>query len=303
MLVQDKGLLYYPIQTVKLDRGEFIKNLKIPAKLVKGVFDAKKILSEIKPNVVFSKGGYVGLPVTIASYKLKIPVIVHESDLSLGLANKIASKFCDYTLTTFEKTASSVKNGKFVGAPIRDELFSISKNDALLYYGFNNDKPLLLITGGSQGAKYINELTLSCLDELLKTFNVLHLVGKNNLKGVNKQGYKELEFTDMKYAYNATDICISRAGSNTAFELMALKIPTLFIPLPKGASRGDQIENAKYFNEQGLCYYIMQENLNEKIFLEKINELFFNKEKIIKNLINKNITSGNKKIFEILSAY
>ena len=302
-LTKNYGLPYYEIPTVKLDRSKRLSNLKIPFILLKSISESKKILKEVNPSVVFSKGGYVGLPVTIASHQLKIPTVIHESDLTIGLANKIASNFSDITLTSFEKTASAIKNGRCVGSPIRDELFSVSKSQALRYYGITGEKPTLLITGGSSGAKFINDLTIFCLDELLKTFNVLHLVGKGNLTNTKIHGYYQIEFTDMKYAYNATDICISRAGSNTAFELIALKIPTLFIPLPKGASRGDQIDNAKYFSNLNLCKFCLQENLTPSTFIQQIYELYASKDKLKESLNEQNISSGNKIIAKILSTY
>jgi UDP-N-acetylglucosamine--N-acetylmuramyl-(pentapeptide) pyrophosphoryl-undecaprenol N-acetylglucosamine transferase len=179
--VLSKGLDYFDIEPCKLKRSLSFSNLKIPFTFKKSVNDARDILKKLNPSVVFSKGGYVGLPVTVASKKLDIPVIIHESDLTLGLANKIASKFATKTLTSFEKTAYSVKNGEYVGSPIREELFSKSKTEALNYYNISSDKPVLLVTGGSSGARAINKLVLSALPKLIKYFTVLHVVGKGNL--------------------------------------------------------------------------------------------------------------------------
>ncbi len=302
-LVAEKGITYFEIPTVKLKRSLSLSNLKIPFTLFNSVNSAKKILQELKPNVVFSKGGFVGLPVTIASKKLKIPVIIHESDLSLGLANKIASRFADKTLTTFESTASTVKNGVFVGSPIRQELFLGDREKSLKKYGFSSKKPTLLVTGGSSGARAINQMVVKCANQLTKKYNVLHVVGKGNLSNAFIKNYYQTEFIDMKDAYAVADICVSRAGSNTIFELTALKIPTLLIPLPKAESRGDQIENAKYFHQKGLCRYILQEDLSIDNFEKQIDILYNDKERLLKNLKNENIIPANDIITEILTKY
>lgn len=302
-LVTEKGIPYYEIPTVKLKRSLTISNLKIPFLLIKSVNSAKKILKEIKPDVVFSKGGFVGLPVAIASKKLKIPVVIHESDLTLGLANKIASRFSDITLTTFENTAKLIPNGLAVGSPIREELFLGSREKALKKYGFSFEKPTLLITGGSSGAKAINELTVKNANTLTKKYNVLHIVGKGNLTNTFIKGYYQTEFTDMKDAYAVADICVSRAGSNTLFELLSLKIPTLLIPLPKTQSRGDQIENAEYFYKKGLVNFILQEKLTDNSFIYEIDKLYNEKSLILSKLKNSSVKAGNDKIIEILSKY
>ncbi len=299
-LVKEQGIPFYTINPAKLKRKFCLDNFAIPFKTLKSISDAKKILTTLKPSVVFSKGGFVGLPVTIASKQLKIPVVIHESDLSLGLANRIASSFSNYTLTSFEKTAYSAKNGVFVGSIMRRELFSISYKDGLNYYGFSGNKPILLVTGGSMGAKFLNDSVLKILPKLLKIFDVLHIVGKGNLNGLELSGYKQVEFTQMKYAYAVCSLCVSRAGANTAFELIIKNVPTLFIPLPKGASRGDQIDNANYFLSKGLAYVLYQEDANETTLYNKIIQLYKNSEDIKKAQQNFNYPIANDKICEIL---
>ncbi len=302
-LVKEKNIPYYEIPTVKLKRSLTLQNLKIPFLLAKSVNSAKKILKELKPDVVFSKGGFVGLPVTIASKKLKIPVIIHESDLSVGLANKIASKFSVCTLTSFEETAKKVKNGVFVGSPVREELFLGNKEKSLKVYNLSKNKPTLLVVGGSSGATAINNAVVQNLDLLLEKFNVLHVVGKGNLTNVFKNNYCQTEFTNMKDAYAVADICISRAGSNTLFELISLKIPTLVIPLPTLESRGDQIENAEYFYKKGLIRYLPQENLTRKTLIYEIDKLYEQRNVIINKIINAKVSDGNKKICDIICKY
>ena len=302
-LILQKNIEFFGISATKLKRGFHLENMAIPFKLLRSVNEAKKILSKIQPDVVFSKGGFVGLPVTIASKKLKIPVVIHESDLSLGLSNRLALSYADKLLTTFESTAKKHKKGEFVGAIVREDLFSVSRAEGLKYYGFSTGKPIILVTGGSQGAKFLNDALRSVLPSILKEFNVLHLVGKGNISNVNLSGYKQVEFTDMKYAYAVSDYCVSRAGSNTAFELLFNNIPTLFIPLPKGNSRGDQIDNALFFKEKGVCSVLMQESLTAESFLNGVFNLVENSKKLQRAVNELKYPLANRKIAQILNKY
>ncbi len=302
-LVKEKNIPYYSIPTVKLVRSFTLNNLKIPFIFARSVSEATKILKKLNPSVVFSKGGYVGLPVTIAAKKLKIPVIIHESDLTLGLANKIASRFSCKVLTTFKETANSVKNGEYVGAPIREELLKNPLKITKESWGFYNDLPLLLVIGGSSGSKKLNELIYTCASELTKQFNVIHIVGKNNLFKTNFKNYKQVEYADMQAVYPICDVCVSRAGSNTAFELIFNKIPTLFIPLPKGNSRGDQVENAKYFSSLNVSKTLSEQDANKDVIIKEITSLYKNGEYYKNNIKNAKFLLANKKIAEILSKY
>lgn len=302
-LVTQKNIEYYSINPVKLVRAFTLKNALLPFKLIKSVKNAKKILKKLKPNVVFSKGGYVALPVAIASKQLGIPVIIHESDLTLGLSNKIASRFAVNVLTTFEKTAKSVKNGVYVGAPVREELFNLNKAECYKNFNFDKSVPVLLVIGGSSGAKSLNELFYKSLNQIIKSFNVIHVVGKGNKTSLSHQRYRQIEYADMSYVYPIVDACVSRAGSNTAFELLALKIPTLFIPLPKNNSRGDQIENAEYFESLNVASVLYEENANEQIFTKKVLDLLNNAEFYKKNIKKQNIVIANKNISKILCKY
>lgn len=302
-LIKSHDIPFYGISPSKLKRGFYLENLALPFKLYSSVVDSKKILKTLNPTVVFSKGGYVALPVTLACKSLGIPVVLHESDYSLGLANKLSVSYADKLLTTFEKTGNRAKNAQFVGAIIRPELFTVSKIEALNYYGFNSNKPTLLVTGGSQGAKFLNEAVLSILPRLLKTFNVLHLVGKGNLTKTNYIGYTEVEFTDMKYALAVADICVSRAGSNTAFELLKKNIPTLFIPLPKTNSRGDQIQNAKFFESKGVSKTLEQNSVTPTALEKEILNLYNNRNNIINNILKLNYPVANQTVINVLKSY
>lgn len=304
-LVKKEGIEYFSIPCAKLKRNFSLSNLTIPFHFINGIKDSKKILKKLKPDVIFSKGGYVSLPVVIAGCKLKIPVISHESDISLGLANKIASKFSNKLLTTFPETVKEVKNGVYVGTPLRKNIFNTNKKTALKKYKFNGEKPIIFITGGSQGSYAINKAVIESLTELLPKFDILHQCGKNNLsKEKLPKGYVQVEFIDnIEDAYAISDVCIARAGANTVFELLALKKPTLLIPLPKGASRGDQVLNAEYFQKRGLVSVLPQNVLTAKSLTQNVNALYSNRFNVKRSFEKTENFNGCQKISQILFDY
>lgn len=292
---------YFEITTVKFERKKLFKNLTIPFKLKKAICEAKEILKTHKPSIVFSKGGYVALPVVIAAHSLKIPIVCHESDLTLGLANKIAKKYTNVLCTNFKATAE--KNGKkciHTGMPLN--LSKLSKEEAKQKLNIKTNKPVLLITGGSLGSKAINDFIFKHINNLTKEFFVLHLVGKNNSnKNIHSQDYMQIEFSnDMWTIFKATDYAISRAGANTIIELLANDILTIFIPLPKKVSRGDQIENAMFLEKENLSTTIMQEDLSYKKLQNSLNYLKNNVNFIKKSIKNANFKDGTKTIIDII---
>lgn len=293
---------YKSISSVKFVRRKLLKNLLIPFKLAKAISEAKKILKESKPSIVFSKGGYVSVPVVIAASKLKIPIICHESDVSMGLANKIASKYATKVCTNFEITANKNKN-KFIktGSPL--PVSNLTKSQAKEKLKIKTDKPVLLVTGGSLGASTINEIIFNNIDLLTQKYFIIHLVGKGNLnkKLTKKTDYKQIEFSnDMWTIFKAIDLAISRAGANTILELLSNQIPTIFIPLPKGISRGDQIENAKYIESLSCSKTIFQDELDIKKLQNKLN-LLEKDANIIKNQIKtQNFSDGTKLIINTI---
>ncbi len=289
------------ITTTKLARKKVFKNLCIPFKLLKAISEAKQIIKKYNPQIIFSKGGYVGLPVVIAGKKLGIPVVCHESDISMGLANKLAKKYATKICTNFEITAK--QNGKkcvYTGMPLN--LSNLSKTQAKQKLNIQPNKKVLLIIGGSLGANALNQFAFKNIESLCEKFYVIHIVGKKKLNNnITNSNYKQIEFSnDMPTILKASDYAISRAGANTIIELMANEILTIFVPLPKSASRGDQIDNAKYFENLNLSKIIYQEELS----LEKVQNLlkyFENNGDFIKNKIkNSKITDGKKKIMEII---
>lgn len=292
---------YFSVTTAKLKRSFTADNLFILPNVIKGIAEAQKILKKLQPQIVFSKGGYVCVPVVIAAHKLKIPVISHESDYTLGLANKLIAKKCDYVLTSFENAGKNLKNNIFTGAPIRE--FNIDREKALRYFGFLGNKPILLVIGGSGGSLAINNAITDLLPDLLKKFDILHITGFGN-ETVKKDGYFKTGFLDdVSLAYSCADVVIARCGAGVCFELMSLKLPTLFIPLPKKASRGDQILNAKYFLQRGMCNVLYQENLNKKYLLNQILKTYNERNYYINNMKKYNFTCGNSQIADLIKKY
>lgn len=303
--MEAKSIPYFGVTCVKLLRSLSPKNAVIPFKLIKGIEESKKILKKIKPEVVFSKGGYVALPVVIAANKLNIPVITHESDVSIGLANKIACNRSSLVLTSFDVTAKKIKGAVAVGTPVRPELFVKKDKDLILKkYGLDANKKTLLVIGGSQGSLAINQAIEKIVYRLIGSYNVLHVCGKGKLVESKFKGYCTMEFCeDMTELYSAADLAVSRAGANTLFELISRNIPTLAIPLPKGNSRGDQIENAKYFKDKGLIDLLYEEEISPITLYDKIKELDNDSEKIKRRCQTVDYSQNAKKIVEILKKY
>ena len=304
-IVLNANIPYYSIPCAKVNRSKFLKNFAVPFKVTSGIIQAGKILDKIKPDVVFSKGGYVSVPTVIAAAQRKIPVISHESDYSVGLANKISAKFSKKVLTTFPETAKTLKNGQFVGSPLRKSIFSVNKKDAIASFGFKGNKPILLVTGGSQGAAAINNAVREALPDLLPKYDVIHICGKNNLTDEKfPSGYFQTEFINkMENAFAAASVCVSRAGSNTLFELMCLKIPTVLIPLPKGNSRGDQVLNANYFQKLALAYVLPQQALSANSLVFSINSIYSNRINLNKNFSKHPIKDASRQISRIIADF
>lgn len=278
------GVTYYPIATGKLRRYFDWKNIKDPFKVVKGSYQAYRLLKKLKPDIVFSKGGFVSVPVIIASKLNKIPSIIHESDVTPGLANKIAIPFVTKVCVTFKDTISYIKEKEKVvhtGAIVREEMLKGNREIGLKNYHFQSNKPVLLIMGGSLGSKKINEMIRANINELLELFQIVHICGKGNCKHTLYQpGYKQVEYLidELPDVLAMTDIVVSRAGANSIFEFLALHKPMLLIPLTKEQSRGDQIINADSFRRAGYAEVIQEEQLTTELFLSTIKQVFDNRE-------------------------
>ncbi len=289
-LISEFGIPYYGVATGKFRRYFDPKNFSDPFRVIKGCSEAKKILKQLKPNVIFSKGGFVSVPVIWAAAGLKIPCIIHESDLTPGLANKLcipkATKIC----CNFPETLKYLPADKAVltGSPIREELLKGNKEAAYKLCGFDNSRPVIMIMGGSQGASAINKVVRDALPRLLNDFQVIHICGQEKMDNMllTTPGYKQFDYVkgELKDLFAITDLVVSRAGANAICELLALRIPNILIPLPLAASRGDQLLNAASFESQGYSIVIQEENLDEDSLVESLQELYNNKDTYVEKM-------------------
>ncbi len=286
-LIEAEGIKYHGISSGKLRRYLDIKNISDPFRVIKGYNQAKKLLREIKPDIVFSKGGFVSVPVVQAAKRCHIPVIIHESDMTPGLANKLAIPAATKVCCNFPETISYLPDGKAVltGSPIRQELLSGDKQAGLDFLGFNSNLPVIMIMGGSIGSVFINNAVREALDTLLEKFQIVHLCGKNNLDEslMNRPGYKQFEYIskELPHLFACADMLISRAGANSICEILALHKPNILIPLSKAASRGDQILNAASFEKQGFSMVLQEEDVDCLSLIDTVEELYNNKDRYI----------------------
>ena len=280
-LIEDFDIPYYGISTGKFRRYFDPKNFSDPFRVLKGMSEARKYLKEIKPDVVFSKGGFVSVPVIRAAASLGIPCILHESDMTPGLANKLCIPVAKKVCCNFPETFKLLPGEKAIltGSPIREELLRGQKEAAYKLCGFDSSKPVIMVIGGSLGSAAINQAVRDALPELLQDFQIVHLCGKEKMDNLllTTKGYKQFEYikSELKDIFAMADIVISRAGANAINELLALKKPNLLIPLPSGSSLGDQILNAKSFESQGFSIVVDEDDLTTKLLVEKVQELYF----------------------------
>ena len=304
-LIEDFNIPYYGIATGKFRRYFDLKNFSDPFRVIKGYYEAKKIMKDINPDVVFSKGGFVSVPVVRAAASLHIPCIIHESDMTPGLANKLCISKASVICCNFPETLNEMPAGKakLTGSPIRAELLEGDKNRGLQMCGFNSNKPVLMIIGGSQGAKSVNQTVREALPKLLNRFQIVHLCGKDKVDNLmlNIEGYKQFEYIkeELKDIFACADIVISRAGANAICEILELNKPNVLIPLSSG-SRGDQILNAESFEQQGFSVVIREEALDPSNLIDTVNKVYEEREKYISNMKNSNQINSIKTIMDII---
>jgi UDP-N-acetylglucosamine--N-acetylmuramyl-(pentapeptide) pyrophosphoryl-undecaprenol N-acetylglucosamine transferase len=306
-LVKKAGIPYDGIASGKLRRYFDVKNFTDPFRVIKGYFDAHRLLKDYRPNIVFSKGGFVSVPVVMAAHRLKIPVVSHESDMTPGLANKITLSSCTKICCNFPETVQYLPKDKAVltGCPIRSDLLAGNRLEGFKLTGLKPDMPVLLIIGGSLGSVKVNQAVRSILPQLIKNWQVVHLCGKGNLDETltNMPGYVQYEYMSdpLKHLFAMADIVISRAGANAICELLALNKPALLIPLSAAASRGDQILNANSFKKQGFCDVLEEENLNPDTLYNAVDSLYQNRQCYIENMRSSNQSDAVDKIVSLLS--
>ena len=284
-LIEPFGIPYHGISSGKLRRYFSLQNFTDPFRVIKGFGEARKLIKGLKPDVIFSKGGFVSVPVVLAGKRCKVPVIIHESDMTPGLANKLAIPSAVKVCCNFPETLDALPEGKAVltGSPIRQELLTGDKDAARKMCGFTDEKPVILVIGGSLGAVAVNEAVRAALPELLKQFQIIHLCGKGKVDHSLKEikGYCQFEYikNELRDLFALADVVISRAGANAICELLALRKPNLLIPLSAKASRGDQILNARSFERQGFSKVLEEEEITEEKLLETIRQLYTDRQK------------------------
>ncbi len=305
-LITDFDIPYYGISTGKFRRYLDIKNLTDPFRVIKGFSEARKYLKKINPDVVFSKGGFVSVPVVRAAASLHIPCIIHESDMTPGLANKLCIPVAQKVCCNFPETLSMLPEDKAVltGSPIREELAKGDKIAALDLCGFTANKPVIMVIGGSLGAASVNKAVREALPKLLEDFQVVHICGKDKIDNMllHTEGYIQFEYVkaELKDLFAMADIVISRAGANSICEILALKKPNLLIPLSAKSSRGDQILNAKSFESQGFSMVIDDDDLSADLLTDKVTELYFTRQSYLEAMGKSNQLSSASTIIKLI---
>ena len=300
-----EGITYHAVKSGKLRRYHDWKNFTDPFRVVAGAFQSARLMGKIKPDVVFSKGGFVAVPVVFGAWLHRIPVLCHESDLTPGLANKLCKPFATRFATTFPECAEALgAKAEMTGTPLRPELFRGDKAKGLTLLGFDGQKPVLLMMGGSSGAQSVNACLRKAIPELTPDFDVAHICGKGNLDAEleGTPGYKQIEFldADLPDVLACTDLVLSRAGANALCEFQALGRPMLLIPYPKGASRGDQILNAKSLEKRGLCRVLLQENMTPETMVKEIRETWAERDVLTEALRKAPPADGTQRVLELI---
>ncbi len=299
------GIVYHAVKSGKLRRYFSWQNFVDPFKVIAGAFQSAALMGKIKPDVVFSKGGFVAVPVVFGAWLHRIPVVCHESDLTPGLANKLCKPFARRIATTFPECAKALGDkAEAVGTPLRPELFSGSRARGLSMLHFDGVKPVLLMMGGSSGAQAVNKALREALPQLTPVFDVAHICGKGNLDTSleGTKGYTQVEFMDAELpdALACADLVLSRAGSNALMEFQALCKPLLLVPYPKGASRGDQILNAQSLEKRGLCRVLLQENMTAERLTKALMQTWDDREKLRDAVRQAPPADGTKRVLELI---
>ncbi len=305
-LIEKAGIPYYGISSGKLRRYADIKNLSDPFRVIKGFAQARAILGNIRPDAVFSKGGFVSVPVVLAAKTRGIPCVIHESDITPGLANKICMPCAARICVNFPETLDSVPANKAVltGTPIRKELFLGDRDAGLAFCGFNSSKPVILAVGGSLGAAAVNSAIRDILPSILEKYQLIHLCGKGkldeSLSGID--GYAQFEYIqeELPDLMAAADVVVSRAGANSICEILALRKPNVLIPLSAKASRGDQILNAASFEKQGYSIVLQEEDAHGTELLNAINRAYEDREAYTAAMMKSRLNNSIEKIVGLI---
>ena len=301
----EPGVIYHAVKGGKLRRYHSWQTFTDPFRVIAGAFQSARLMGQIRPDVVFSKGGFVAVPVVFGAWLHRVPVLCHESDLTPGLANRLCRPFAKRFATTFPECAEKLgKKAEMTGTPLRPELFRGSREKGLDLFGFSGEKPVLLMMGGSSGAQAVNEALRAGLDRIAAHFDVAHICGKGNLMPEleGRAGYCQKEFLDAELpdALAATDLVLSRAGANALCEFQHLGRPMLLVPYPMKASRGDQILNARSLQKRGLCHVLMQEDMTPESLADALEETWADRERLEKALRDAPPADGTERVLEMI---
>lgn len=308
-LIEGAEIPYDGISSGKLRRYFDVKNFSDPFRVIKGYTEARRLIKKYRPDVVFSKGGFVAVPVVLAAKHYKVPTIIHESDMTPGLANKLCIPSAAKVCCNFPETLKYLPEDKSVlsGSPIRKELLEGDRLTGLQYTGLSAAKPIILVIGGSLGAVAINNAVRSLLPKLLKTYQVIHICGKGNLDEnlIGKVGYVQYEYVDapLRHLFAAADLILSRAGANSICEILALRKPHVLIPLSAAASRGDQILNARSFEKQGFSSVLEEENMTDDTLYEAICNTYEQRQKFVDAMNQSSLSDAVGIIMDLIISY
>ena len=306
-LIENAGIPYDGISSGKLRRYFDLKNFSDPFRVLKGYAEALKLLRKYKPDVLFSKGGFVAVPVVLAAKHYHIPTIIHESDMTPGLANKLAMPSATKVCCNFPETLPYLPKEKAVltGSPIRAELLQGDRLAGLQYTNLSAAKPIILVIGGSLGSVKVNGAVRSILPKLLEQFQVIHICGKGNLDEslIGTSGYVQYEYVDspLKHLFAAADLIVSRAGANSICEILALRKPNVLIPLSAAASRGDQILNANSFAKQGYSTVLEEEKVTDDTLFDAIHDTYENRRTFIENMEKSHLNNAIDTIMKLIN--
>ena len=304
-LITREGVPFYPISAGKLRRYLDFKNVTDLFRIAAGFFQSILLLIKLRPDIVFSKGGFVSCPVVWAARLLRIPAVIHESDMTPGLANRLSLPFARRICYSFPETAAHLPAAKAVhtGLPIREMLRSGDGAAGKRLCEFTDEKPVILIMGGSLGSVAVNGAVRAALPGLLAEFNVCHICGRGNL-AEEVEGCRQFEFVndDLANLFAMADVFVGRSGATTLFELLALKKPSLLIPLGSAASRGDQILNAESFERQGFSAVVRQEELTAATLTAGIKKVYTNRAIMIQAMEASSIPDGVSSVIKVIMA-
>lgn len=305
-LITREKITFHNISAGKLRRYFDFKNITDLFRIAAGFFQALYIIARVKPHIIFSKGGFVSCPVVWASWLLKKPVIIHESDITPGLANKLSIPFASKICYSFPETSKYLPESKGIhsGLPVRETIFSGDKTEGRRLCNFTNNKPVILVICGSLGSQIVNKSVLESLPKLLPDFNICHICGKGGLTE-NQQGYYQFEYVneELPHLFALADMAISRSGATTLFELLALAKPALLIPLAANASRGDQILNAQSFQKQGFSKILYQDQLSAQTLTEQIRNVYVNRQEMVDAMKKSPIPNGVESVTRLIEEY